>query len=37
MKLNVSSEYAPPEVGVHGSELQRLLFEFCALGEATGT
>src|SRR5260370_23731077 len=37
MKLNVSSAYAPPELGVHGSELQRLFFEFCALGEGTGT
>ena len=37
MKLNVSLAYAPPEVGVHGDELQRLLAELFALGEATGT
>src|SRR5260370_19849282 len=37
MKLNVSSEYAPPELGVHGDVPQRLFAEFCALGEATGT
>src|SRR5712692_7149146 len=37
IKLNVSFAYAPPELGVHGSELHRLFFEFCALGEATGT
>src|SRR5580704_13060260 len=37
MKLKVSWAYAPPEVGVHGNVLQRFVFEFCALGEATGT
>src|SRR5260370_24100222 len=37
MKLNVSSAYAPPELGVHGDEPHRLFSEFCALGEGTGT
>src|SRR5438132_12779572 len=37
MKLNLSTAYAPPEVGVHGDEPQRLFAESCALGEATGT